>query len=396
VTTAASLVRRPAAGPPRATTVVNRTTTVVNRPGAVVNRTTNITNTTVNRTNIRQVNVNRNVSFNQTTVVNRRGPGWGGWGAARSSYVGWGSDGGWHGRYQYLHDDWYHGGWGFMHNRPVGAFVAGVAFGWLASLGRDVTYQNPYCSPPPEGVFVAQALDYSRPISVPEPEYDAAPADVPYDSPPEGPDQYGPPPLYPDSGDQGAPPPLPDRTDDQAAPPPLDSAGPPGAADDPEAQEAAKKTFDDARAAFRSGDYAQAQDLVEQALRNVPGDATMHEFRALTLFAQGQYRDAAGAVYAVLSAGPGWNWDTLKTLYPDTQTYTAQLRDLENYQRRHPDAPEASFLLAYQYLTLGSTDAAVKMLRQTVSVNPKDELSAQLVKMLTQQQDADDRPAPQP
>jgi tetratricopeptide (TPR) repeat protein len=220
---------------------------------------------------------------------------------------------------------------------------------------------------------------------------------VPYAPPPEAPDQAGPPaPLPSDSGDQGAPPPLPERPDDQAPPAPADSAGPPAAADDPEAQEVAKKTFADARAAFRSGDYAQAQDLVEQALRNVPGDATMHEFRALTLFAQGQYRDAAGAIYAVLSAGPGWNWDTLKSLYPDTQTYTAQLRDLERYQRQHPDAPEASFLLAYQYLTLGSTDSAVKMLRQTLSVNPKDELSAQLVKMLSQQQDADDRPAPQP
>jgi predicted Zn-dependent protease len=142
------------------------------------------------------------------------------------------------------------------------------------------------------------------------------------------------------------------------------------------------------------GDYATAQDLVEQAIRNVPGDTTLHEFRALTLFAQGKYRDAAGAIYAVLAAGPGWNWDTLKTLYPDVATYAGHLRALEAYQKKHPDAADASFLLAYQYLTLGSTDAAVKMLRLTTSVNPKDTLSPQLLKMLTQPPAPDDRPQP--
>jgi Tfp pilus assembly protein PilF len=142
------------------------------------------------------------------------------------------------------------------------------------------------------------------------------------------------------------------------------------------------------------GDYATAQDLVEQALRNLPGDTTLHEFRALTLFAQANYRDAAGAIYAVLAVGPGWNWDTVKALYPDAPTYTAQLRALEDYQKKHADAAEASFLLAYHYLTLGSTEAAIKMLRQTVSVNPKDTLSPQLLKMLTQPPATDDRPQP--
>jgi hypothetical protein len=36
----------------------------------------------------------------------------------------------------------------------------------------------------------------------------------------------------------------------------------------------------------------------------LPSDATLHEFRGLTLFAQGNYKDAAATLYAVLAAGP--------------------------------------------------------------------------------------------
>ena len=38
-------------------------------------------------------------------------------------------------------------------------------------------------------------------------------------------------------------------------------------------------TFDSAREAFKAGDYAKALDLVDQALKTTPNDATLHEFR---------------------------------------------------------------------------------------------------------------------
>ncbi len=43
----------------------------------------------------------------------------------------------------------------------------------------------------------------------------------------------------------------------------------------------------------------------------MPNDAALHEFRALVLFALQRYDDAAAALYAVLTAGPGWDWATL-------------------------------------------------------------------------------------
>jgi hypothetical protein len=101
------------------------------------------------------------------------------------------------------------------------------------------------------------------------------------------------------------------------------------------------------------------------------------------LFAQGRYKDAAATLYAVLAAGPGWDWETMRGLYPDEETYTRQLRTLEEYVRKNPAAGYARFVLAYQYLVLGAKDAAVKQLREVVRVEPQDKLSAALLDALT-------------
>jgi tetratricopeptide (TPR) repeat protein len=157
----------------------------------------------------------------------------------------------------------------------------------------------------------------------------------------------------------------------------------PEESDDPNVR-AAYRNFDDAREAFKAGDYPRAQSLVEKAIEQLPSDATLHEFRALTLFAQGRYQDAAAALYAVLAAGPGWDWDTMSALYPDADLYTRQLRALEDFVRQHPDSGPGHFLLAYHYLVLGERDAAVGQLQEVVRLVPGDTLSAQLLKALTQ------------
>jgi tetratricopeptide (TPR) repeat protein len=141
--------------------------------------------------------------------------------------------------------------------------------------------------------------------------------------------------------------------------------------------------FDLGRAAFKEGNYAKAQELVDKAIALLPSDATLHEFRGLTLFAQKKYKDAAAALYTVLAAGPGWNWDTMSSLYTKPDTYTKQLRELETYSKDNPKAAFANFLLAYQYLVLGSKHAAVQQLKRVAELQPKDKLSAALVKALT-------------
>jgi tetratricopeptide (TPR) repeat protein len=141
--------------------------------------------------------------------------------------------------------------------------------------------------------------------------------------------------------------------------------------------------LDAARNAFMQGDYKTALAQVDQAIVQVPNDTVLHEFRGLTLFALGRYKEAAAADYAVLSAGPGWDWTTLSAIYPNVEVYTEQLRALEQYAQSHPAAPEAKFLLAENYLTCGYTDAAAVQLKDVVQLDPKDQLSAQLLSSIS-------------
>jgi tetratricopeptide (TPR) repeat protein len=140
--------------------------------------------------------------------------------------------------------------------------------------------------------------------------------------------------------------------------------------------------FDAARASFTQGNYTDALRQADAALAKLPNDTTLHEFRALCLFALGRYDEAAAALYAVLSVGPGWDWATLIGLYPDVNTYTAQLRALEDYCRNQSNSASARFVLAYHYLTQGHGDAALAVLQQVLAIKPGDSLSAKLVRQL--------------
>ena len=128
----------------------------------------------------------------------------------------------------------------------------------------------------------------------------------------------------------------------------------------------------------------------------LPNDATLHEFRALVLFAVGKYDLAAGPLYAVLSVGPGWDWTTMIGLYPSADVYTAQLRKLEAFVKANPRSTAGRFVLAYHYLTQGHTDAAVAQLKQVVALAPQDTLSAQLVKQFSKPGSEPDTPTATP
>jgi tetratricopeptide (TPR) repeat protein len=144
----------------------------------------------------------------------------------------------------------------------------------------------------------------------------------------------------------------------------------------------AMASFDAARESFRQGNYDQALQQTNAALAKLPNDTTLHEFRGLCLFVLKRYDDAAAALYAVLSVGPGWDWTTLISLYPNVEVYTDQLRALEAYCGAHSQSGAARFVLSYLYLTEGHTEAAVGILKQVVALNPGDTLSAKLLQQL--------------
>jgi hypothetical protein len=153
-------------------------------------------------------------------------------------------------------------------------------------------------------------------------------------------------------------------------------------------------TFDAARAAFAKDDFSQALQLVEKAIQSVPNDPVLHEFGALCLFAQGDYKRAAAVLNAVLAVAPGMDWTTMSGLYSDVDTYTQQLRQLEAATNDNPDDAAARFVLAYHYLIVGHTDEAIEELKVVVAKQPGDQVAKRMLDAL--QPPAEEAPKTEP
>jgi tetratricopeptide (TPR) repeat protein len=260
------------------------------------------------------------------------------------------------------HGDWYHGawaggwypgaGWGYMwSNYPVAAAL-GVTW-WGASRLSYAFGMGGYSNPYYDG---GGAYDYSQPVAAYEPVMES-PAQVA---------------------------------------PAATAATPAGTSPAPGVSQEGMSLFDQARAAFAGGDYKQALDLCDQTLKTMPNDAVVHEFRSLALFALQRYRESAAAAYAVLSAGPGWDWTTLSSLYGNVADYTTQLRRLESYVGENSNSSDAHFLLAYHYLTAGYADAARSQLVEVDRLTPNDRLVKQLLGLSSAPDQQGAKPAPKP
>jgi tetratricopeptide (TPR) repeat protein len=268
----------------------------------------------------------------------------------------------WRGAYAGYHRGWANGYWHGYHNSTNwnrGSFalgaVAGVTAWGLASAYYSWGYA-PYANPYYSSEIMAQPILIEQTVPDGVPQSVTVPA-VAYD--------YSQP------------------IDTQAAPP------------EPAVADPAVVRFDEGRAAFKSGDYVTALQRTDEAIKTLPNDATLHEFRALALFALKKYEQAAVPLYAVLSVGPGWDWTTLIGLYPGIDVYTQQLRALEQFVRTNSSSSAAHFVLAYHYMTQGNNDAAAQQFRQVQTLEPGDTLSAQLLKQLSPP-DAAPEPTPTP
>ncbi|MFQ5734707.1 MAG: hypothetical protein ACE5KM_22465, partial [Planctomycetaceae bacterium] len=153
----------------------------------------------------------------------------------------------------------------------------------------------------------------------------------------------------------------------------------------------------DANSAFTDGDYETALTEADAAIKEMPNNADLHQFRSLILFALGRYQESAAAAHAALVNDNGWDWDTLKSFYASTDTYTAQLRALEKYTDEKPKNAPGRFLLAYHYLMLGHAKAAVTQLKVVIALEPRDELAAGILAAVAKQEkiELEPRSAPQ-
>jgi tetratricopeptide (TPR) repeat protein len=279
---------------------------------------------------------------------------------------------GWHGNYDHWHNNWHHGYWngwgawpanwgGYGYGNGYG-YGAAAGLGALAGLGTAAAlggyggygggyaYSNPYY----DG-YAGTGYDYSQPIQNSTALADNTGTGTSSATAAEGS-------LLADNGVQTITNPYTSEPTTQ--------------------QQQGLAAMDSARSAFKRGDYAEAQQFADKAVSLLPDDSAVHEFRALTLFAQQKYKDAAAGVYAVLSNGPGWNEETLRSLYGDSKAYDQQLTALQNYAKENPQAADARFLLAYHDLTAGNLDTARNELEQVAQLEPKDHLAPELVKAL--------------
>jgi tetratricopeptide (TPR) repeat protein len=174
---------------------------------------------------------------------------------------------------------------------------------------------------------------------------------------------------------------------------PVEAAAQEGTGLPPGVSQEALDKFDQARAAFLARDYEKALKLTDEAVKKMPHDAVLHEFRSLVLFALKRYPEAAAAIHAVLAVGPGWDAKTLSSLYPDMDTYTKHLRALEDAGTKTPSAAAIRFLLGYHYLTCGYPDNALDEFRVVTKANPKDAVAASLVATLSPRDDKAKPPA---
>src|SRR5262245_63568561 len=85
-------------------------------------------------------------------------------------------------------------------------------------------------------------------------------------------------------------------------------------------------------------------------------------------------------------------------MYASNDTYTDQLRTLEQYVKANPSSADARFVLAYHYLTCGHTDAARQQYEEVLKLQPNDQLTAQLLKLMggDPSEKAAGQPTPQP
>jgi tetratricopeptide (TPR) repeat protein len=103
---------------------------------------------------------------------------------------------------------------------------------------------------------------------------------------------------------------------------------------------------------------------------------------AQSMFATGNFEEAAGATQAAMQMLPKDKWGVVitnhKELYGNLQDYTDQLRALEKAIKDKPDNPALRFLVGFHYAYLGFPREAADQLDKALKLQPRDEAAKQL------------------
>ncbi len=302
---------------------------IINRPSIGGNRPGIGNDTNINIGNIGNSNINNNFGNRYPNRPNWDvDPGFSrpSWGLGNGG--NWNNN--WHNNCIHNHHNWYNGCWqGYWGSSWYSPVVwGGIGWGlgsWTNSWGNNyASFYNPYYAQP----MVAQSVpyDYSQPVVV---------------------NNY----VESTSTSSG----------EEAQ-----------VAQSNAAQEQTFSAFDQGLAKFEAGQYVSALTDFDKSIKELKGDPVVHEVRSLTLFAIGDYTQAAAGLNSLLSSAPGMDWTTMSGLYGDPEDYTTQFRKLEQFCKQNPNDAGAHFVLAYHCLVTGEKDAAINALKVVVKNQPKD------------------------
>lgn len=228
--------------------------------------------------------------------------------------------------YSQLHYHWQPSTWSRQYLPAYYNYgYSSVGGSWLSVGGTSISYVNPFFVRPSSSVRIH--FDYSRPIRVPDSSYRESRDDL------------------------------------------INS-------------ERAIRRFDDAREIFRRGEYGRASELIDEAIDLFPSDPTLHQFRALVLFAREQYQEAASVLYSVLAVSPGWDANTITKLYDSPNRYLMQVNQLAQYAASYPESIDSQFLLAYHYAMKGDLAGAERQLLRVDAARPGDRVVESLLTAL--------------
>jgi tetratricopeptide (TPR) repeat protein len=290
-------------------------------------------------------NFNNNLNNNNINVNIRNNASWSYRPNSWGSRPWWGS---------HHHHHWHHGRWCYGWGRSSrsswnNGFFWGVTAwsmgNWIFNSGYQ-NFRNPFPAPPVINHAGTTIINYTRPITVVAAEF-----------------------------------------------PPADEAT------ELAASEKSDAAMEEALTAFKQGEYEAARVAVDLAISHVPGDAALHEFRALVFFAMGRFNDAAGVLNPILASGPGWDWTTMTGLFNSQDDYVNLLRNLEEHHQKNPDSAAANFLLGYHYLVLGHLEQALELFEKSAKLEPTDTVSAGLRDLIrdsikSEEEGSEDAPPP--
>jgi tetratricopeptide (TPR) repeat protein len=151
----------------------------------------------------------------------------------------------------------------------------------------------------------------------------------------------------------------------------------------PEQVQTAQDFYSDALAAFQDGRYQEAIRLCQHAMVDNPRSPDVILLMAQSLFAAGEYDQAADAVQMAVQLLPQDQWGTVAknytNYYPNIEDYTTQLRALETASRTATQPnPALNLLLGYHYGFLGHPRQAIAELDTALDARSQDAAAQKL------------------